>query len=61
MTEEHLDAFSNAIVSFWEGIPLCLAVEEAVTALELPSFYAKAMRQDGCPTFKTPPPAPHSP
>ncbi len=61
VTEEHLDAFSNAIVSFWEGIPLRLSVEEGVAALELPSFYAKAMRQDGCPTFKTQPPTPHSP
>lgn len=51
VTEEHLDAFSEAIVSFWEAIPLRLAVEDDVAALDLPSFYAKAMRLDGCPTF----------
>ncbi|MFY0186144.1 hypothetical protein PV767_18895 [Stenotrophomonas rhizophila] len=55
VTEEHLDAFSEAIVSFWEAIPLRLAVEDDVAALDLPSFYAKAMRLDGCPTFNTMP------
>lgn len=50
VTEEHLDAFSEAIVSFWEAIPLQLSVKEGIASLDLPAFYAKAMRQDGCPT-----------
>lgn len=61
VTEEDLEAFSLAIVSFWEAVPLQLSVEEGVAALELPSFYAKAMRQDGCPTLTELPSAPTSP
>ncbi|SOO07530.1 conserved hypothetical protein [Xanthomonas citri pv. fuscans] len=47
VTDEHLNAFSEAIVSFWEAIPLQLSVKEGVASLDLPAFYARAMRQDG--------------
>ncbi|MCC4588908.1 hypothetical protein LL962_17675 [Xanthomonas sp. NCPPB 1067] len=57
VTDKHLDAFSEAIVSFWEAIPLQLSVEEGVASLDLPAFYAKAMREDGCPTFAAGPSA----
>ncbi|ASK93082.1 hypothetical protein Xtri_22695 [Xanthomonas campestris pv. trichodesmae] len=59
--DEHLDEFSEAIVSFWEAIPLQLSVEEGIASLNLPGFYSRAMRQDGCPTVAAGPPASTSP
>lgn len=61
VTEEHLDAFSEAIVSFWKAIPLQLTVKDGVASLDLPGFYAKAMRLDGVPTFNTMPSSSISP
>ncbi|SOO02987.1 conserved hypothetical protein [Xanthomonas citri pv. fuscans] len=61
VTDEHLNAFSEAIVSFWEAIPLQLSVKEGVASLDLPAFYARAMRQDGCPTVAAGPSASTTP
>lgn len=61
VTEDHLDAFSQAIESFWKDIPLTLSVREGVVLLELPAFYAKAMQKDGVPVVMASPGASTSP
>lgn len=49
VTEVHLEQFSDAIVKFWEAIPLRLSLGKEEETLTLPPFYGKALRQDGCP------------
>lgn len=44
VAEVHLEVFPEAIVSFWEAIPRDFSVVDGITALDLPAFYAKAMR-----------------
>ncbi|MEA0681702.1 hypothetical protein [Xanthomonas campestris] len=51
VTEAHLDEFSDAIVHFWEAVPLQLSINPDLSCLTLPAFFSKAMRQDGFTSF----------
>lgn len=46
VTEEHLEPFSEAILDFWKAVPSELSIDSTVVNLDVPQFYADALRAD---------------
>lgn len=44
--EENLEPFSEAILDFWGSVPNNLCIDSEVDALDVPKFYADALRAD---------------